>query len=132
MKAIIEGTIVRFAMLGEAVDLSVRVAQTTIKKETFTLGTVVNCVVRPPKLTMGDCIIKEGHIIPVNNTPEEPLKTALCLTVGDKVTITLEKTEKDVWEVSSVEQKPDRGQDVDEFLHCVEEIIEERRAKSSK
>lgn len=130
MKAIIEGTIVRFAMFGDGVEFSVRVSQTLIEKEVFTLGTVVNCVVQPPKLSMSDCIIKEGHVIPVPKEPVEPLKTALCLSVRDKVTIEMEKNEKGSWEVVTIEQKPERGQNVDEFLRDVEEIIEDRRRKT--
>lgn len=131
MNAIIEGEVVRFALAGKTVEFNVRVSKTLLEKNEFTLGTVVSCVVYPEKIGIGDCIIKEGHLIPVKNFPEEkePYKTALALAVGDKVSVELEKSEGGTWTVAGIKHNPVKGQDVDDFLYSLEEILEERKRK---
>jgi len=121
MEAIIEGKIVRFALLGDAIEFDVLVSKTIVHKETFTLGTTVNCVVKPPKLTISDCVIKDGHVIPVPKKLTEPFKTARCLAVGDEVSVEFKKDKNGSWEVSAITHNPHRGQDVNEFLLCLEE-----------
>jgi len=131
MNAIIDGEIVRFALAGKTVEFNVRVSKTLLEKNEFTLGTVVSCVVYPEKIGIGDCIIKEGHLIPVKNFPEEkePYKTARALAVGDKVSVELKKNDADTWTVAGIKHNPVRGQDVDDFLYSLEEILEERESK---
>ena len=131
-RCIIEGKVVRFAMSGKDVCFNIHVSQSIIDGEVFTIGTVVSCVVSPADIQIGDCLIKDGHLIPVQNLPEdkEPYKTALCLAVGDKVIVEMVKDDTGVWSVEGISHKPNLGQDVGEFLGSLEDIMEERRQKA--
>ena len=130
-RCIIEGEVSRFAMSGKDVCFNIEVAKSIIDGEVFTIGTTVSCVVQPAKIEIGDCLIKEGHLIPVKNLPEdkEPYKTALCLAVKDKVVVEMVKDDAGVWSVEGISHKPKLGQEVGDFLSGLEEIIEERSKK---
>lgn len=133
-RCIIEGEVKRFAKSGDDVQFNVHVFKSIIDGEVFTIGNLVSCVVSPAKIEIGDCIIKEGHLIPVKNLPEdkEPYKTALCLAAGDKVIVEMVRDEPGVWQVEGISHKPDFGQEVGDFLSGLEEIIEERSKKGLK
>lgn len=123
MNAIINGEIVRFSASCEMVEFSVSVSQTVIHDETFTLRTVVDCVVRPTQIELGDCVIRGSHVVLVPHELSEPLRTARCLAVGDKVSVNLKKNEDGTWEVKAINRTPKRGQDVSEYLQCLEEKV---------
>lgn len=133
-RAIIKGEVKRFAMSGKDVQFNIHVVESIIDGEIFTIGTVISCVVPPAKINISDCIIKEGHLIPVKNLPEdkEPYKTALCLAVGDYVIVEMVKDDAGVWSVEGISHKPKLEQDAGEFLGGLEEILEERRKKGLK
>ena len=130
-RSIIEGEVKRFAKSGKDVQFNIHVSQTIIDGNIFTIGTVISCVVPPAKIEIGDCIIKQGHLIPVKNLPEdkEPYKTALCLAEGDKVIVEMVKDDAG-WSVEGISHKPKLGQEVGEYLSSLEEILEERKKKA--
>lgn len=125
MNAIISGEIVRFSASCEVVEFSVSVSKTLINNKTFTLRTVVDCEVRPATSELGECVIKGSHVILVAREVSEPLRTARCLAVGDNVSIGLEK-KAGSWVVTTLTRYPKRGQEVGEFLQCLEEKVEKR------
>lgn len=127
-KAIIKGEVVRFARVGNSVEFSLRVVETNLSGHTFTLGTVVGCVVRPKE--SGDILILHGHTMDTQS-PGEPFRTASALTVKDMVVMEMDKTE-DGWEVASIVHEADRGQDVNEYLCALEERLEEYKVKYPK
>lgn len=127
-KVIIEGTVVRlvsFRNCFTGTEFSVNVFNTIADGKTFTIRTVVSCVARQPRI--------EGepypYWMPANAVPDEPLKTARMLALGDKVRVELKKGPTNEWEVVSIQQTADKGQDVGEFIQGIEEIIEEDKAK---
>lgn len=124
-KAIIKGEVVRFARVGNSVEFSLRVIETNISGHTFTLGTVIGCVVRPKE--SGDILILHGHTTDAQN-PGEPFKTASALTLKDMVVMEMDKTENG-WEVTSIVHEADRGQDMNEYLCAMEERLEEYKVK---
>lgn len=104
-------------MSGKDVQFNIHVVESIIDGVVFTIGTVVSCVVPPADIQIGDCIIKEGHMIPVRNLPEdkEPYKTSLCLAVGDHVIVEMIKDDAGVWSVEGISHKPKLEQDAGEF-----------------
>ena len=123
MNAIIKGEIVRFSRSAEGFEFSVLVSQTVINNETFTLGTVVDCVVRATEKELRNHVITNGSVS-VRRLLREPLRTARLLAVGDKVSVELKKNETGSWKVTDLARFPKKGQDVSEFLHCLEEKME--------
>ena len=75
-KGIIEGEIVRFAMLDGAVDFSVRMSQAFLVPS----ETVVRCIVQPPQNKS-------------DKSSEELFKTAKRLSMGDKVKVKFEPSD---------------------------------------
>ena len=121
-KAIIKGKVVRIAQLGNDVEFDVDVSESLIGGKTFTIGTVVNCIACLDMTHSNDFIIRDGHWLTTPASFKEPLKTVKRLATGDAVEVTCVKA-KGRWVIKKVVHKPKKGQEMGEFLKCLEELL---------
>ena len=121
-KAIIKGKVVRIAQLGNDVEFDVDVSESLIGGKTFTIGTVVNCIARLDTSRTNGFILAEGYSLPTPAAFKEPLKTVKRLATGDMVEVMCVKA-KGRWIIERVVHKPKKGQEMGEFLKCLEELL---------
>ena len=106
-KAVLSGRVKRVAVLKSSwMEFTMDVHETKMNGRVFTLGSLVTCEVN-------------------TFTTQKPsiTNTITNLSVGDDITVEMEKGEDDAWRVSDLSHQPHRGRPVGAFLDDVDADI---------
>ena len=106
--AIFTGTVTRVAALihPNRTEFTVKVKETKMDDAVFTIGTDISTFM----------------------TQKQRIITCMTnLSVGDDVTVKMEKNENNVWEVCDMDHSPHRGRPAGSFLNDLEEELAKRK-----
>ena len=110
--AIFTGTVTRVAALihPNRTEFTVKVKETKMDDAVFTIGTDITCEVS------------------TFMTQKQRIITCMTnLSVGDDVTVKMEKNGNNVWEVCDMDHSPHRGRPAGSFLNDLEEELAKRK-----